>query len=152
MGTVTALTIIRNNVVLAIKSHAHCIACSEPHLIPSLALHFDWPDQLRVHSHFFIKSDYQGYEGLLHGGVASTLLDAIMTHHLLERHITALTGSLKLRFHQRVQVNQWVDLYARQQCFRHGVYSMCATLQLPNNDLAVEATAHFMSVHNSIAG
>ncbi|CAG9297180.1 PaaI family thioesterase [Celerinatantimonas diazotrophica] len=130
----------------AIKSHRNCIACSEHHLIPSLALHFDWLDKLRMHSRFFIKSDYQGYEGLLHGGVASTLLDAIMTHHLLARNIMALTGSLKLRFHQRVEVNQWVDLYAREQSFRHGVYSMRATLLLANHDLAIEATAHFMPV------
>lgn len=132
-----------------IKSHQHCIACSERHLIPSLALNFDWLDKDCIHSRFFVESEYQGYEGILHGGVASTLLDAVMTHHLLERNIMAVTGSLKLRFHQSVLVNQWVELFASEVSFRHGVHQMRSTLQLANQKIAIEATAHFMPMHES---
>jgi len=41
---------------------------------------------------------HQGYTGLLHGGMTSTLLDAAMTHCLFMQGVQALTAELTVRF------------------------------------------------------
>ena len=41
---------------------------------------------------------FQGYDGILHGGILSTLLDEIMVKALAARQITAVTGKLEVRF------------------------------------------------------
>lgn len=50
------------------------------------------------------------YIDLLHGGIASTLLDAAMTHCLLSKGIEALTAELNVRFHTR---RSWWEIQFR---------------------------------------
>lgn len=40
----------------------------------------------------------QGYDGILHGGVISSLLDSAMAHCLFHKHIEAVTGELLVKF------------------------------------------------------
>lgn len=54
----------------------------------------------------------QGYDGILHGGVISALLDAAMTHCLFQRNIAAVTAELQVRFHLPVPYNAKLDLKA----------------------------------------
>jgi acyl-coenzyme A thioesterase PaaI-like protein len=49
-------------------------------------------------------ADLQGYDGMLHGGVISALLDAAMTHCLFHRDVQAVTADLHVRFMEPVSV------------------------------------------------
>ena len=40
----------------------------------------------------------QGYDGILHGGVISALLDSAMANCLFQRNIAAVTAELQVRF------------------------------------------------------
>ncbi|MFM2481736.1 PaaI family thioesterase [Celerinatantimonas sp. YJH-8] len=104
--------------------HDHCIACGPSHSVQSLHLEFDWIDPLTLHSCFYVDGSYQGYDHLLHGGVASTLLDSAMTHFLLAHHVAAMTVDLNIRYHKPVVIGQVVDIYAKQDQCRHGIYWM----------------------------
>lgn len=48
---------------------------------------------------------YQGYEGLLHGGLISSLLDGAMANCLFAHGIVAVTAELKVRFLRPIHVN-----------------------------------------------
>jgi acyl-coenzyme A thioesterase PaaI-like protein len=58
---------------------------------------------------------FQGYPGLLHGGVISSLLDGAMTNCLFAHSQHGITGELKVRFRHPVVINRtaivraWVD-------------------------------------------
>lgn len=52
----------------------------------------------------------QGYDGILHGGVISSLLDAAMTHCLFHAGIEAVTGDLHVRFVQPVPCDKKITL------------------------------------------
>jgi len=48
--------------------------------------------------------DHQSYEGITHGGVLSSLLDAAMNRAILEKGHTAQTGKMEIRFLQNAPV------------------------------------------------
>jgi len=55
----------------------------------------------------------QGYNGVLHGGVISSLLDAAMTHCLFHRGIEAVTAELLVRYLRPVPLDADLELSAR---------------------------------------
>lgn len=73
--------------------HADCHLCGEqgPLRFALLA-----PGQ--VSAEFVGRPHHQGYPGLIHGGVISSLLDAAMTHCLFSLGHQALTAELQVRF------------------------------------------------------
>jgi acyl-coenzyme A thioesterase PaaI-like protein len=63
-----------------------------------LRLSFRVRDDDTVYAEFQGGPDLQGYDGILHGGVIASLLDAAMTHCLFHHGIQAVTGDLHVRF------------------------------------------------------
>lgn len=57
----------------------------------------------------------QGYNGILHGGIISALLDTAMAQCLLHQNIKAVTGELNIRFCKpvpctaKLQIRAWVE-------------------------------------------
>lgn len=122
--------------------HNHCIACGPSHAIPSLSLDFNWLDPNTLHTQFNVTDAYQGYDRLLHGGVATMLLDAAMTHFLLEREVAAVTIDLNVEFKKPIIVGQTVDIYASEERCRHGIHWMKSGIYNNNRALAT-AKARF---------
>lgn len=54
----------------------------------------------------------QGYDGILHGGVISALLDSAMANCLFQRNITAVTAELRVRFLLPIPYNSQLNLRA----------------------------------------
>ncbi|WJV65484.1 PaaI family thioesterase [Pectobacteriaceae bacterium CE70] len=81
-----------------------------------------------VSAPFMVSSQHQGYTGLLHGGMTSTLLDAAMTHCLFMQGITALTAELTVRFMAPIRVSQALTVCARLLGQRRGIYQLEAWL------------------------
>ncbi|WJV56093.1 PaaI family thioesterase [Prodigiosinella aquatilis] len=75
-----------------------------------------------------VSSQHQGYSGLLHGGITSTLLDAAMTHCLFMQGITALTAELTVRFMAPIRVSQALTVCARLLGQRRSIYQLEAWL------------------------
>ena len=94
-----------------IGSHARCIMCGDLNQL-SLRLKFLPDGTGDVCASFQGHSLLQGYDGILHGGVISALLDAAMTHCLFHRHIEAVTGELCVRFAAPVPYDAPVNLRA----------------------------------------
>jgi acyl-coenzyme A thioesterase PaaI-like protein len=49
---------------------------------------------------------WQGYTGLVHGGVIACLLDGAMTHCLFSEQVAAVTAALDIRYRHPLQVDQ----------------------------------------------
>ncbi len=80
-----------------ITNHDHCIMCGELNQL-SLRLKFLPDGGGGVSAPFLGNSLLQGYDGILHGGVISSLLDAAMTHCLFQHKVEAVTGELLVKF------------------------------------------------------
>jgi acyl-coenzyme A thioesterase PaaI-like protein len=77
-----------------------------------LRLRFKPDDNGGVHTSFKAHRRLQGYQGILHGGVISALLDAAMTNCLFHRGVEAVTGDLHVRFVKPVPCTGTVDIRA----------------------------------------
>ena len=89
--------------------HADCVLCGSRNPL-SLGLSFHPGDDGGVRTLFQAHSGLQGYKGILHGGVISSLLDAAMTHCLFHQGIEAVTGDLHVRFVKSVPCDAQMEL------------------------------------------
>jgi len=111
-----------------LQQHRNCLLCGEnnPH---SLGLRFAARDDV-VTARCQLADPLQGYTGLLHGGIISSLLDAAMTHCLFHQGIQALTAELQVRFIAPVPIEACVDIEATLLSRRRGIFQLEATLAI----------------------
>ncbi|WP_456297030.1 PaaI family thioesterase [Vibrio sp. AK197] len=132
-----------------LKLHEHCFACSLSNPW-GLAVEFSLNEQSGVVSgEFIVAKHHQGYNGLLHGGLASTLLDAAMTHCLLRRQLPAFTAELNTRYHSPIMVGDRIAIRGELIEKRRSVYFMSASLEVDQH-IAVSASAKFMPIRSSL--
>mgnify|MGYP000181443879 FL=1 len=133
-----------NTYQVCLQSHANCVACSDgvqnPH---SLQLKFTPSADNKVTAYYRVDEKHQGYTNLLHGGIASTLLDAAMTHCLLSQGIEALTAELNIRFHAPIKIGDSVQIIGRLLSQRRGIYLLEASLSVAKQ-ICVKATGKFI--------
>jgi acyl-coenzyme A thioesterase PaaI-like protein len=75
-----------------------------------------------VRGDFFADPKYEGYSGILHGGIVATVLDSAMTHCLLLKDIPALTGRLSVKYSRPIPTGSSVRLEATIVNQLHGVF------------------------------
>ena len=123
------------------SSHADCIVCgsNNPN---SLKLRFVRSGE-GVRTFFRASRILQGYEGLVHGGVISTLLDAAMTHCLFSQGIEAVTADLQIRFLEPVQSSDHLEICARKVSGRGRLHVLEAEM-FREGQLLVRANGKFL--------
>ena len=94
------------------NGHGHCLICGDQNPF-SFHLRFRANQGDTVSARFQAYRDLQGYDGFLHGGIISALLDAAMTHCLFHQDIQAVTGDLHVRFLHPVPCDSVLDLEAQ---------------------------------------
>lgn len=120
------------------RAHAGCMVCGEGGSeTPALGLRFVPDSSGSVRATFRTARHYQGYAGILHGGVISTLLDAAMVHCLFAHGVTAVTAEMTVRFLREVPVDCDVSVGATLIGERHGVFQVAASLSQAATRFAV---------------
>ncbi len=77
----------------------YCFACGRQNPI-GFRLQFTY-GHAGVEAHFTPERVYQGYPGIMHGGLVSTLLDEAMAHAVVAQVGPAVTGELHVRLRGR---------------------------------------------------
>jgi uncharacterized protein (TIGR00369 family) len=125
--------------------HPQCFACGKGNG-GGLGLQFTVCGQ-GVCADFMCSCEHCGYEGMLHGGVISTLLDAAMTHCLFADGIVAVTAEITVKFRRPVQVGAPVSVRAwREESF--GVFHLTRAELVQDNRVAARARGKFVSRKN----
>jgi acyl-coenzyme A thioesterase PaaI-like protein len=94
-----------------INLHKNCFACGVNNGM-GLGLKF-YEEDGAVFGNFFADPKYEGYSGIIHGGVIATLLDSAMTQCLLMKDISALTGRLSIKYSTPIRTGTVVKLEAK---------------------------------------
>jgi acyl-coenzyme A thioesterase PaaI-like protein len=92
-----------------------CFACGKQNPI-GLKVDFDIDfDRLTIKGWFTPRREHQGYNGIMHGGLVSTLLDEAMVKLLWEAGIHAVSASLQIklikpvRIGDPIEITGWID-------------------------------------------
>lgn len=127
------------------QAHPFCVACSNDN--PSgFHLKFTRIDSDTVEAGFACRGDYEGYPGLLHGGVVALLVDSAMTNCLFARGCVAVTAELYIRYSEPILTLTPATIRARRVRAAHGLhYLETEIIQLGR--AKVTAAGTFMDVH-----
>ena len=124
------------------QRHPACVVCS-PTCGHGLRVRFELDDQDRAVGSFDCPPRFEGYPGLLHGGVTSALLDGAMTNWIFLHGQAAVTADLHVRFRHPVRVGIPATIRAWCEAQRGGVYRLAAEL-LQGPQRCATASATFM--------
>ena len=130
----------------------HCFACGEDNPI---GMHLDdirrEGDEVRATLH--PRPEYQGYPGVLHGGLSATALDEVMGYSaILLAGIWAATATMELRYRAQVPYDAPLPLVAGLTGAPRGrrVRSW-ARLELPDGRVGAEATGLLVGLPEELA-
>ena len=125
-----------------IHRHNNCVICGKRNLL-SIKLNFISSEDSSVYAIFKSHDGLQGYDGYLHGGVISTLLDSAMTHCLFHNGVIAVTGDLRIRFLHLVPCDTDLTIRAKIKVIKCRAYIVTAEL-LKDERVLTKAEAKFM--------
>ncbi len=123
-----------------------CFACGTDNPI-SLKLDFELKDENTAETTFNPKKVHQGYGGIMHGGLVTTLLDEAMAKVLELNKVVAVTGEINVRFKKAVKIDQELRIRGElKDNYKNKLYFTEAYLYGDNDDLLASAEAKFMKV------
>ncbi len=129
----------------------HCFACGDANPI-GLQL-----DDIRrkgdeVHATLHPRPEYQGYPGVLHGGLSATALDEVMGYSaILLAGIWAATATMDLRYRAQVPYDAPLPLVAGLIDARGRRVRAWARLHLPGGGVGVEAKGLLVALPKEVA-
>lgn len=126
-------------------SDKYCFACGENNPI-GLHLTFNF-DGERIFTKKIVTKEFQGYEGAVHGGIISTILDETMCKFIEAKyHEKSVTGRLEIRYKYPTPTEKELKITAWEELRRKKLISMRSTVQTPDGTITAEATAKFAVV------
>ena len=129
---------------MKLSDEGMCFACGQNNPI-GLKLTFAFEDGKYV-TRFTPRREHQGYTGITHGGILSTLLDEVMARLVYTMNQRAVTAEMKIRLKKVVPTGEelvvrgWVVSEARRliECAAEAVDS--------SGDIVAEATGKMVKV------
>lgn len=98
------------------------------------------------------RAEYEGYPGLLHGGIAATALDEMLVHAArIVRGVWSTTARMETRYRRPVPLTATLPLRAGITSARGRRLQAWATLALPTGEIAVEATGLLIALPEDVA-
>lgn len=128
----------------------HCFGCGRlnPH---GLRLQFYLADD-GVAAPFTPEQRHEGYTGVVHGGIVTTVLDEVMAWALYARGIWAVTGDLRVRFRRPVEVGMPARATGRLVSEHGRLIEVAGELRRVSDEaLLAEATGTFVRVPEDMA-
>lgn len=92
--------------------HAHCFVCGESNR-QGLKLRFTVSSGGGVAATFRCDRVHEGYEGVVHGGIVSSILDGAMTNCLFAHDVVAWTAELTVRFRRPLAIGMAAGVSAK---------------------------------------
>jgi len=128
--------------------HKNCFACGLNNG-NGLGLKFHKHEDGAVFGSFFAHPKFEGYSGIVHGGIIATLLDSAMTHCLLMKEVPAFTGRLSIKYSTPIRTGTVVKLEARVVGQRHEMFILEGKASVDGKKVA-SAEAKYMTTKRRV--
>lgn len=109
------------------RVHPNCVVCSSTNS-KGLHLEFVSTNNGGITATFQCDEAFEGYPGVLHGGVISSILDGAMGHCMFARGQAVVTFEMTTRFRYPVVTNQEATVSARITQSSHPLYILEAEI------------------------
>jgi hypothetical protein len=124
-----------------LPSSSGCFACG---LDNPGGLHIQfYTDGEVAYGEYVPLTSYQGYDGVLHGGILSTLLDEVMAKALAVQGITVVTGKLEVRFRNMAPIGEKLLIKGWVKSQRRDSYLAASEITSEGGQVLAEAQGLF---------
>lgn len=129
-----------------VETDHNCFGCGRLNQ-HGLQLAFHPHEQGGVQTSFTPASRFEGYDGMVHGGVISTVLDEVMAWSLYRHKTWAVTGELTVRYRAPIRVREATRAIGWMTNRRGRRIEMASELQRESDGVILaRATAVFVAV------
>lgn len=133
-----------------LPSSSGCFVCGQDN---PTGLHIRFfTDGEVAYGEYMSPAGYQGYEGILHGGILSTLLDEVMAKALAVQGITAVTGKLDVRFRKAAPTGEKLLIKGWVKSQKIGSYKVASEITSEEGQVLAEAEGLFFPRDRDIQG
>ncbi len=120
----------------------YCFACGVENPV-GLHLNIKKGEDL-VTVDFTANQSYQGYNGIVHGGIIATILDELMVWAAVNKGLKVVTAEMNLRFKLPMQIGETIHGVGRVVAIRHKIVFTDAHLERTDGTLIAKATAKML--------
>lgn len=134
--------------ILEARPQSACFACGpqNPH---GLGLRFSALEDQSVTAEWKVAPGFEGFEGILHGGIVATVLDEAMAKAVVRRGWHALTAELRLRFRKHIDTGETVQIRGWVVERRKRLIVTQASITGPEGDERAHAWGSFLVLEGS---
>ena len=116
-----------------------CFACGKDNPI---GLHLEFTEHEDSYSTIFTpRPEHQGYDGIMHGGLVSTLLDEVMARYIYAKGYNAVTARLDVRFKKPTPIGQELKVTAKITGKRGNMYEVVGEITLTDGTITAQGKA-----------
>jgi uncharacterized protein (TIGR00369 family) len=135
---------------LAVRADHACFGCGADNPI-GLRLSFA-AGESGVAADFTPAPEHQGFEGVVHGGIISTVLDEAMAWATAAEGIWTVTGEMRVKFRHPLRIDEPTRVSARVTGRKGRIVHVAADLILASGDTRIaSATGTFFEVAAEVA-
>lgn len=121
-----------------------CFACGKLNPI-SLKLKFEEQGETYI-SYFTPGPEHQSYDGVVHGGIISTLLDEIMARYPYSKGLNTVTARLEVRFRHPTPIGQQLTVTSEVVRQRGKMFEMAGSVALSDGTVTAEGKATLVAI------
>ena len=92
---------------------------------------------------------HQGYDGIMHGGLISTILDEVMARYIHKKGFNAVTARLDVRFRKPTPIGQELTAVAKIAGKRGNMYELVGEIMLPDGTVTAQGKATIAVVEDT---
>jgi len=127
--------------VREIVKYAGCFVCGDKNPI-GLGVKF-YEKEGGAAAEFVPKVVLEGYKGLLHGGILSSLLDEVMIKAVLAESIFCVTAELVVRYKKPVPISERLSLFGRIEKENGRIYVTQGWVKNQQGEVVAEAEGKY---------
>ncbi|MGB4598978.1 MAG: PaaI family thioesterase [Trichlorobacter sp.] len=121
---------------MQIVDDGRCFICGKHNPIGLKAEFVIDPQKRRAETHVRIAEEFQGWQGITHGGIISALLDEICAQACMGSGLQVVTSELKLRFRAPVPTGSLVTVIGEVVAERRRLVDARGRLELDGKVMA----------------
>jgi len=125
-----------------------CFVCGSD--VPGLHLKFSGDDR-EVLAHTVIQEPYQGFNGVVHGGILAGMVDDAMWHVIHQKDdVFPMTAELTVRYLAPVPIGEPLTVKGHLVNYRRRLMVAESTIEDSHGDILVRAEGRFMPPQKDI--
>jgi len=127
-----------------VAKYSYCFVCGDKNE-HGLRIKF-LADRDKAIAHYEPQEKFQGYKGILHGGITSTLLDEIMIKAVYAYDVVAVTAEMTVRFKKPIRLSDKLELTARVVQRKRRFCSTEGEIRREDGELLATATGKYLII------